>query len=380
MNTKQNKFSSSNLKIVFMILVLILLVHIKVSVNAAPNVDYAFKIGDVLILPDHLDAKTFYYLKGNVEIAKRDDVPKFNFTINRYIGKNILGDDGEFWVRGVVKFSTVNVFGSDKYNDVKRQLQTEYGNDIKLVHAPIKNSNTKLVYKTIAEQDQKEGELAINAISSEDGGSASGVTVLVSEHRNYLLGLQAHDSELFWSNFENNNLQLSVAFTWIVNGKTQDQNNNWLDSFYELNNAIPIQVSMQQYPQLFKRNELWQNVKVAHTNLMVHCYDFINSEDTDLYRVDVEIRFKTLNDDYYFETVRFTKNSDEYDQEIPFRLVSEFDKGFEFRVHRMTLEGEKTVSDWARSKGAFLDVTMPIVEMDRKLDVIPDEGISNEIF
>ena len=363
-----------------MILVFMLLIHTKKSVSAAPNVDAAFKIGDVLILPDHLDANTFYYLKGNVEIAKRDDTPKFNFSINRYIGKNILGDDGAFWVRGVVKFSTVNVFGTDKYSDIKRKLQTDYGHNIKLVHAPIKNSQTKLVYKTIADQDQREGELNINAISSDNDGIASDVNVVVSEKRNYLLGLETHDSELFWSNFENDNLQLSVAFTWTISGKTQDQQNNWLDSVYVLNNAIPVDVSMQQYPQLFKKNELWQNVKVAHTNLMVHCYDFINSEESDLYRVDVDIRFKTLNDDYYFETVRFTKDSDEYDQEIPFRLVSEFDKGFEFRIHRMTLDGEKTVSDWAHSKGAFLDVTKPLDKMDSNLDVISDEGISSEIF
>jgi len=199
--------------------------------------------------------------------------------------------------------------------------------------------------------------------------------IFSSDAQRYTIGLTAHDAELFWQNFERDNLALSLSYGWSVKGVIKDASDEWVDSDYAIGNSLPITVSPKDYPELFKRNELWQRLQFAHSNLMVMCYDFINIENSDLYYVLVDVRFPTLRKQLYQESIKFTAGSGIYEKVIPFELANDIKEGYEYRVRRLSIDGQLTQSDWLKSSSAILDVSASESELANFVEPDNEENL-----
>jgi hypothetical protein len=354
-------------------IIVLLLTFISSVLNAAPNIQDVMTIDGVKILRDHQHKNIFYYLKAEKKLLLNADKPDFQYIINRYIGTEITDDSSAFWVRGVVKFQTVSAFTNTSYQQIKDKLSQQYGRKVKLRAAPVQKSYNKLTYVVINSEDDKDirGEIEGGLVTQETQKKR----VFGSNKQRFTIGLQAHDANLFWENFENNNLQLSLAYGWQISGVAIDEEDQWYESVYQVDNTMPINVSPRVYPQLFHKNELWQNVRFANSKIKVMCYDFINIANSPLYYVMVEVRFTTLRNQHYIEKLKFTANSDEYEKDIEFKLVNDLKEGYEYRVRRLNIEGDIVQTDWQKSKSQLLDVSLPIEEIPSQNNIEGDGSL-----
>lgn len=325
----------------------------------------------MIIFGDHQQPDIFYYLRSSKRLVQQDQGPDFQYHLNRYIGHRQTGNKDQFWVRGVIKFSTTSDFEDSSYQAVREQLSSEIEGDAKLLSAPVSTSYNRLVYAKIESDDSSEyaGELAGGVVSGNDqmadqgNGAETEGTISGSLKQRYTIGLTALDAELFWENFHNDNLNLSLSYGWTVAGMILDANDHWVASQYQINDVLPITVSPREYPQLFNRNELWQRLQFTHSNLLVMCYDFINAQQTDLHYVLVQVRFPTLRDQYYSESTKFTAGSAEYEKTLKFQLANDIKKGYEYRVRRLAVDGRLTQTEWIASNNAMLDVSASVSEL-----------------
>jgi len=361
-------FNSSK-KIISRLLVLGSLITFSYPMHAAPDLQRVTKIDGVTIIGDHEDSRIYYYLKSEKRLSERDGAPDFRYSVNRYIGKKLTGDEDAFWVRGVIKFSAESHFQNTDLQRISDQLASRESHSVVLKSAPILDSYNTLVYATIAQNESEPfaGELSGGETtefeSDNEDDQALGQRVFGAQMQRFTIGLSGNDANLFWENFERNNLSLSLAYGWRINGVIKDQSDAWVPSSYQVSNSLPIQVSFEQYPQLFSKNELWQRVNFAHTGIKVMCYDFINLNNTDLYYVNVELRFMTLRGQHYTREVKFRADSDIYEQDIEFALANDTKDGYEFRIRRMTNEGEMIRTDWQSGTEAWLDVSLSGAEL-----------------
>lgn len=345
--------------------------------SAAPNLQDKRNFGGITVFSDHQKSHVFYYLRTKKRLLTKNEVPDFKYDLNRYLGYTQTGNRDEFWVRGVIKFATTTDAHASSYQQIKQQLEAITGKKVRLRSAPISDSYSRLVYSTIENQEGESsvnGEIEGGVVATQKDSESVPATILAPETQRHTIGLSAHDAELFWENFSNDNLSLSLAYGWTIKGVIRDENGEWTDSDTSLGDSLPITVSPTVYPELFSRNELWQRLKYTHSNLMVMCYDFINAADTDLYHVIVEVRFPTVRKQYYRESVKFKATSDVYEQTLEFELANDIKQGYEYRVRRLSVDGTKEVTDWIPATTAFLDVSaspsvlskfsQPVIEED----------------
>ena len=375
MNGEASNSSACQLGIKFYWLLLAMLLSAPAA--AKPDLQQIITIDGVTLVRDHQNHQVFYYLKSHKKLAVKNGMPDFNYAVNRYLGKQQTGDEGEFRVRGVIKFSVITSFIDTDYKQLTEKLEARYGGAITLKAAPIKDSFNRLVYATIEGQENQkfEGVLEGGHDREEFKAQAENSTgrIFGSAHQRFTIGLAGKDANLFWENFARDNLSLSLAYGWTIDGVILDKNDQWVPSSYQVNDSLPIDVSIQKYPGLFTKNELWQNLQFAYTKLKIMCYDFINLEKTDLYYVNVEVRFKTMRDRNYVEEVKFTADGDLYERDISFELANDIKDGYQYRVRRLTSEGEMIRSKWQHSKTPWLDVSLSGAELGALENSIDEE-------
>ena len=77
----------------------------------------------------------------------------------------------------------------------------------------------------------------------------------------------------------------------------------------------------------------------------------------DLYRVDVEVRFKTLRGEDYVEKVRFQADETDTDKAISFGLAKNVNAPFVYRVTRTYKQRPRESSGWIEHRGIRLDIS-----------------------
>lgn len=332
---------------------------------ADPNLNQRFEIDGVTLFPDQSKSGLFYYAPLGLRIAHRDGKPIFAYNVFRYVGRHETGDAGVFRVRGVLTFDAVRIENTDLLRKVLNKLHKRRVN-ARLQPAPIKKFRSKLIYKTI-EGDSKPDHSNNTQSSNNNGVIEGGISKPIDvdqegnwEERGFTIGLKPKTTELFWDNFANNRLQISLSYDWKLLGVVPDEaeKGNWRVKTIDDTDTLPIEVSMRDYPSLFKRVETWQKLDMGHTNVVVLCYDFINEVVTDLYSVSVDVMFRTLRNQDYVETVKFTSSDDAFEKQISFRLAKDIDEGYKYRIHRIYKDGRVDTTAWKEFKGQQLDVTI----------------------
>ncbi|HSX85959.1 MAG TPA: hypothetical protein VLE50_11165 [Cellvibrio sp.] len=328
------------------------------DLHALPDLQSAESIGNIKIFRDHENPSVIYYFKAQKSLAFQDGIPDFSYHLNRYMGTRLTEDSNEFRVRGVIRFKTIDATPSLTYQQLLQQMRERFGPTTQLVAAPVAHSYYKLVYKTATDdavEPEETGEISGNPLPEKKPGMVFG-----ESSQRFTIGLSGHNADLFWQAFEKDKLILSLAYGSNIVGVKRGDNQQWLAAEYEIADAAPIQVSMNQFPILFSKNEIWQNREMAHSTITVMCYDFINVVKTHLYSVLVEVRFTTLRKQRYIEKVKFIADSDAYEVNVRFKLANNLQSGYEYRVTRMNKDGEKTVTDWMPSTQAVIDVSLDV--------------------
>jgi len=344
--------------------------------QASPNLSSikSFKeFQGIKFFQDHKDENLFYYVETKKHLVIKDGKPKFQYVMNRFIGNRLTENKDEFSVKGIVKFQIET--NSVNINQTKLQslLNSIHPGKIILKRAPITNTFNKLTYALVNSIDGKEdnGEIdggfvsdeSEDTLSSKEEESTKKFNILAARKQRFTVGLDSHDANLFWEGFTNNKLILSLGYGWEISGVIADINNVWKKDTLLISDSMAIDVSYDKYPELFKKNELWQRVKHAYSTILVDCYDFINAEYSDLYYVKVELRFTTLRKQQYVESVKFTADSDEYEKNVRFKQVNDIENGYEYRIRRLFNNGDQSKSAWIQASNRVIDASLTLEEI-----------------
>jgi hypothetical protein len=222
---------------------------------------------------------------------------------------------------------------------------------------PIDSFSAELIYVAI-DSEGLESEGVVDAVASGDVAdeSESGGVQYWSKRR-FTLSLDPLTAQLFWDNFENDRLQISLDYRITSAGKKINGEGVWETDERVFGGAVPLRVSMQEHADHFSRMESWQLANRRRTDVIIMCYDFFEDGADDLYRVSIEVRFKTLRDQDYVESVRFESGAGESEQTVSFLLARNMDEPYYYRVTRIFKSKPTERSDWIEHQGLLLDVT-----------------------
>lgn len=341
-------------------------------VHALPNFAEGFQLNNVWFYPDNEKQGLYYFMPKELKLSQRDNKPLFGYDLFRYVGTKMTGDAGKFRVRGVITFEVEKTSPLKELRQAKEKLKAKY-REVNFRPVPLTEFSSSLIYSTTEtnEDNKKSGEIFGGISKANDGNEKEGQW----HRRRFTIGLMSNTAQVFWDNFQNDRLQLSLSYHWkglgviptdfnksnaeelgVISADLNDDD-EWGKAFHEVVNTIPINISAKEYPKLFRKNETWQKLSMGHTNLTVYCYDFINELKKNLYSVTVEVKFKTLRNQDYKEKVKFNENDDSYKKNISFRLAKDLDAGYKYRVKRLYQDGRYEKSKWNHFNSQHLDVT-----------------------
>jgi len=219
---------------------------------------------------------------------------------------------------------------------------------------PLKRLESKLIYAVV--EDDVSGEIA----GGESAEEADDEFTATWSKRTFTVALQPLTAELFWAGFQNDSLQLSADYVWTSEGRVPKRDGaGWDVQLKEISSAVPIRVDARQYPSLFEQVDTWSRIPLDKTTVTVSCYDFVDEEPTELYRVVVELRFRTLRDQDYVETLTFGQGDTDYEKSVSFKLAKAMTQPYSYRVTRIfNSDRPRTETGWQEHRGQYLDITM----------------------
>jgi hypothetical protein len=321
-------------------------------VHAAPDWSSAEEVGGVPIYRDHIRRGRYYYAPAGFRLAYRDGRPDLQYRIFRYIGKRETGDSDAFDIRGILTFSMEQDIDYEALTSVKTKLRQKAGFEW-LRPLPIDHFSSALQY-TVIETDVA-GEL--------DGGTTAedieDIDEAVWRKRVFMIGLRPRTAELMWDGFHDGRLQLSLGYVWTVKGEVRSSNDgHWESRERQFAGAVPIDVDARQFGDHFQQVDSWARIGFDKTMVSVSCYDFIDEEPTELYRVTVEIRFRTLRNQDYVEKVTFEHGELEFEKDVSFRLAKDLEQPYQYRVTRI-FSSDRPIerTQWLEHSGQHLDIT-----------------------
>ena len=154
---------------------------------------------------------------------------------------------------------------------------------------------------------------------------------------------------------------MSVGYAWHATGKRHGnsvENSEWEDHTRDFTGSVDVLVSMEDYPELFEIIDMRERIALDKTNFTILCFDFLEEGFEELYRILVDVRFRTRRDQDYVETVSFDRFKMNVEETISFRLAKDLDMPYEYRVTRIySDERERSVTDWLSHRGQQLDIS-----------------------
>jgi hypothetical protein len=329
---------------------------------AAPVWESAETVAGLAVYRDHQDSHRFYYEPAGYRIAVVDDAPQVFFRIFRYLGTAETRDQGEFRISAILSIDAEQATVAERYGPALQALRRRDAR-ASLRPLPVDGFVAELTYAVIGGDEA--GTLSAagsGGAASDDGGAdvAAEEAEPTVEHwtqRRFTIPLDELTAQLFWDNFENDRLQLSLSHRLVSAGMRRTAVDAWERDERSFANTMPVHISMQEHASHFSRTETWALANRRRTDVVVTCYDYTERADDELFRVTVDVRFKTLRNQDYVETVRFDAGAVETDKTISFRLARNLDEPYLFRVTRLFHSLPEEKGPWIEHRGLILDVT-----------------------
>ena len=288
-----------------------------------PNWDSAETIEGLLVFPDHQVRGKFYYAPPAFRISEKDGVPEFSFRILRYSGNKETGDAGEIVERGWITFSIVEDMDFDQIASVRRVLSRR-GGFRQLERLPIEGFESWLTYESIEGIGSGELAAAEGEVSTSRKQSSDSLTF----RRQFMIGLPRYSATAFWNAYELGGTLISADYAQHVRGVTGssgDSESGPDERLRTFSGSVRIDVNMQEYPELFTDNDLRDLIYLDRTVLTVICFDMLEEAFDDVYRVLVDVRFRTRRNQDLVETVSFDRKTMDVERLIRFALDKDLD-------------------------------------------------------
>lgn len=288
----------------------------------------------IMIFPDHVSPKVFYYVPVQLKLTRFYDKPEFFFYKYVYI-KPDSSEETEKMAGGVLAFSVE--FG-DETGKLKEIMGEEY------VFRPVQVESLRCILNlsVLEGEEAREEELARQEFPW--------------TKKNFTLPLSRMTAPYLWEIFEEEKtlgLSLDCEFTYagfeLNEGKYEEAERT--DRL-----AFPVTVSMQEYPDLFQVINLAEKISFNYRRMEVICFDFANEVNQDLMRKTVEIEIETARGQRDFKRIDFSEES-EVQQALEFDIPEKKGGSYRYRITQVFNDGRSLKGEWRHGDNYYLDVS-----------------------
>ncbi len=320
----------------------------------------------IVIFPDHRNPKAFYYVPTSFQISEAHGKPQFFFYKYVYIRSDAAGSS-ESTAGGVLSVSL-------EISDERATLERIMGKGYEFKVIPIDTMISTLMYNEIGEtadtrpagtgSDSGDPE-EFESKKDEDedrSGEAEGIGRKIGQRRapftrkSFSIPLNRESASYLWNLFEEKkNIGLSVDCEFTSSGYELSEG-KYSDAERTDRMSFPIQISMEQYPDLFKLINLANKVSFNYRTVSVLCFDFANETNPDVLKKTIEVKIETAKGQKDFRTVTFSRDSDPQ-QELSFNIPEKKGGGYRFRVTTVFKDGRSEKGEWQASNDSYLDVS-----------------------
>lgn len=288
----------------------------------------------IMIFPDHVSPKVFYYVPVQLKLTQSYDKPEFFFYKYVYI-KPDSSEETERMAGGVLAFS---VEFSDETGKLKEIMGEEY------VFKPVQVESLRCVLNlsVLEGEEAREEELARQEFPW--------------TKKNFTLSLSRMTAPYLWEIFkEEKTLGLSLDCDFSYSG-FELKEGKYEEAKRSDRLAFPVTVSMQEYPELFQVINLAEKGSFNYRRMEVICFDFANAVNQDLMRKTVEIEIETARGQRDFKRIDFTEES-EVQQVLEFDIPEKKGGTYRYRIIQVFHDGRSQRSEWIQGDDYYLDVS-----------------------
>ena len=293
----------------------------------------------IVVFPDHQSARSYYYVPSTLNISQSFGKPQFFFYKYVYIKQDSSGTTQT--AGGVLSLSI-------ELSDEKPALEQMMGGSYEYKVVPIETMRSTLLYNTIG------GEKSEGKGTTEPEELAGRVTPFTKKSFSIPLGRET--ASYLWKIFEEKkSLGLSIDCEFSYDGYELKEG-KYEEAERTDRMSIPVAVSMERDPDLFKVINLANKVSFTYRTLTVLCFDFANEVNPDVMKKTVEVKIETAKGQKDFKTVFFSKDV-EPQQELSFNIPEKKGGTYQYRVMRVFKDGRSEKGDWKEGNDAYLDVS-----------------------
>jgi len=310
--------------------------------------------GRIIIYPDHRDPKVFYYVPGELVLARAFGSPQFFFY--KYVYVKPGAPEGAQTLAGGVLTLTI------EFKDETEALKALKGASFEFRPVPIESMTCVLGYHPVEGEPQEAGR--------EDLARKK----LLWTQKSFTLPLKRESASYLWGVFEGDKAAgLSVDCEFSYGGYEIDDEGKLKAGARDGRLSLGVPVSMAADPGLFKLVNLAGKIAFNYRKLSVLCFDFVNGTSGDLAKITAEIEILTARKQRDFKTVSFTADS-EPQMDLEFDIPEAKGGKYRYRLTRVRTDGRSEKGEWTESDDMFLDLSTYDFSIDDGSRNVPAQG------
>lgn len=350
---------------------------------AQPDFSGAFRKHGVVLFRDVKLSNVYYYLPGDLEIARASDgKPDLNFIMMRYTGSSVYDESESIRYRNIFSMRLVmkNVI-DDSLRLAKAELDTR-SMSLLLKPLPISAIEAMLVFIPVGANDTttivRKGDLSAEG---ESGYSSYGS---YWQERYFTVYLDNHSANILLEAVRKDLTAISFMYAFYSKGKSRtsipdfsghhqlartfrqqlkDEESHSRDTLRECiikSNAFAIYIDTLRYPHLVRQIDINNGVPPGYAVLNVRNYDFANGLRDDLYEKTVELQATGAGGGKVDAQVTFrSSDPDLTSTNFKFKYAVRLDKPYRYRIRELFSDGRERITNWKDVSmwSALLDVT-----------------------
>ncbi|MGH8104331.1 MAG: hypothetical protein ACREJQ_07415 [bacterium] len=323
---------------------------------AAPQFDRGEMLTDgTVIFPDTTEFGVYYYVPTRIQLRRDASSGKPEFFLYKYIAVKSAESktDPKKTTKGG-RLSLTLEMPNPTEDMLSRWKQVKGAYSIFRTFAPEKMT-LKLIYTEVAQTAPES-----RSVAERDAPFTS---------QSLAVATSAETATLLWNTLEHKgNIAISADVTLTTKGfelVDKPDGKKGEKEYKEMSRtdrfSMPVDISREQYPNLFGVINLAQKVGFKYRSLRVLCFDFANETAPGLAQVNVDVEITSGRGQTERKTAVFTPRGDS-EQTLEFKVPEKRGGTYRYRVTRISGSGDATVEDWTPGDDAFLDVTRYEIE------------------
>jgi hypothetical protein len=299
-----------------------------------PRLDDYRDIEGVRLYRDHLRSDVWYLQPAEARLAEREGRGDFSLDVYRYLGRKGSGDQGAYWLRGIMTLGIARKRSDGELRRLREALQRDGVADPMLRSLPVTEAVLDFA-------------VADRRVERRSGGRWSDQAVTMV--------LDPVMTQLLIAALEEGQSQISLSASETVRGVLPD-GKEWREANTTLASSIAISIPPEKAAEHLRRFDLGARMSRGYGTIDVFCFDFVEELEPELYSKIVEVAIPTAGRPLV-EKIVFDARSG-YRGTVTFRLSKKREQPYRYRITRIGRDGSSDVGPWIKREGEqMLDIT-----------------------